>query len=434
MIEVIYKDEKQETRENEGMFVLPKNIRQIGLPDEGYRIYVEDYVYTFLGRIVSVADAEEESDNCLAVFTGETKWAAGVGYVFIKGAVFLQENEITADHAEFTDTLWQYIQEETERYFGGQEIVGWFFAQRSTGLKVSEALRRAHLKHFGGEKVLMLMDTEEKEEAFFRYENGFMVKQDGYYIYYEKNPQMQLYMMEKNHQLQQDTPEEVQDDAVRTFRKIIRKKQGGNAEETEERTSVFSYAATACLALAVLTVGIQFYQKNDRMEVKEASSKSAVVETISETPKPKEPKEKTLTPTSAVKKDPTKIPISITPTVPVPTEMPAIREIEEKTDATGGEAETISESMEEDKEEDLYREEADTRKAEQRIRQEQDVETKSESASVNGGLSYIIKPGDTLYQISIAQYGTMEMVEKICQLNGIEEDGIIYPGQIIVLP
>ena len=31
MIEVIYKDEKQEARGNEGIFELPKNIRQIGL-------------------------------------------------------------------------------------------------------------------------------------------------------------------------------------------------------------------------------------------------------------------------------------------------------------------------------------------------------------------------------------------------------------------
>lgn len=31
----------------------------------------------------------------------------------------------------------------------------------------------------------------------FRYENSFLVKQNGYYLYYEKNPQMQSYMLEK---------------------------------------------------------------------------------------------------------------------------------------------------------------------------------------------------------------------------------------------
>ena len=50
------------------------------------------------------------------------------------------------------------------------------------------------------------------------------------------------------------------------------------------------------------------------------------------------------------------------------------------------------------------------------------------------GNSYVIKPGDTLYQISITKYGTMEKVAEICQANGLTEDEIIYPGQIIVLP
>ena len=42
MIEVIYKDEKQEAKGSEGMFSVPKNIRQIGQAGENYRIYMED--------------------------------------------------------------------------------------------------------------------------------------------------------------------------------------------------------------------------------------------------------------------------------------------------------------------------------------------------------------------------------------------------------
>ena len=42
MIEVIYKDEKQESKGNEEVFELPRNIRQIGLGNGDYRIYMED--------------------------------------------------------------------------------------------------------------------------------------------------------------------------------------------------------------------------------------------------------------------------------------------------------------------------------------------------------------------------------------------------------
>ena len=59
------------------------------------------------------------------------------------------------------------------------------------------------------------------------------------------------YMLEKNPELNQPEQELVADDAVKTFRKIIQKKHTEETQETEERASVFSYAATACLVLAV---------------------------------------------------------------------------------------------------------------------------------------------------------------------------------------
>ena len=48
--------------------------------------------------------------------------------------------------------------------------------------------------------------------------------------------------------------------------------------------------------------------------------------------------------------------------------------------------------------------------------------------------SYVIRPGDTLYQISMEHYGNMDEIEEICRLNGISQEEIIYPGQVIVLP
>ena len=97
-------------------------------------------------------------------------------------------------------------------------------------------------------------------------------------------------------------------------------------------------------------------------------------------------------------------------------------------------------------ESEIYREESDDRKAEQRVRQELASETGVAAdgsdiaeagmteTTAGRGNSYVIKPGDTLYQISIMKYGTMEKVAEICQANGLAEDEIIYPGQIIVLP
>ena len=168
MIEVIYKDEKQTTRGTEGNFNLPKNIRQIGLPGEEYRIYIEDYVYTFLKK---TAEKKEEKGS-VAVFAGEIKWADGKEYLFVKGAVLLETRECTEEHVEIEDAAWQKLHEEMEKYFPGQEIAGWFMTGKGLTMEVGENLQRIHLKYFGGEKVLMLMEPVESEEAFFLYENG----------------------------------------------------------------------------------------------------------------------------------------------------------------------------------------------------------------------------------------------------------------------
>lgn len=61
MIEVIYKDESQEGQNGEEPFGLPRNIRQIGLAAEDYRIYMEDYVYTFLVRLARAEDSLGEA-------------------------------------------------------------------------------------------------------------------------------------------------------------------------------------------------------------------------------------------------------------------------------------------------------------------------------------------------------------------------------------
>lgn len=58
----------------------------------------------------------------------------------------------------------------------------------------------------------------------------------------------------------------------------------------------------------------------------------------------------------------------------------------------------------------------------------------TESAAGTAHESYVIRPGDTLYEISMSRYGDMSAIEEICRLNGFSEDEVIYPGQIIVLP
>ena len=424
MIEVIYKEDTTEQEAAQESFSMPRNVRQIGLANGDYRIYIEDYVYTFLCSLAE--DEKPEGQGSVAVLTGEIQWTADMTCIFIKGAIAADGMEAAAEHIDFSEKLWQKLQEDKDQYFPEQEIVGWFFAQPQIAMEITELFVKVHLRHFGGEKILMLMDPGEREDAFFRYDGGMMAKLSGYYIYYEKNSQMQTYMIERSQKEGGEASEEVEDRAVRNFRKIIDSK---NPEERgEEKTSVFSYAATACIVLALAVVGVRFYRNYQVGQNIEGETRTASADIMQET-------EITQIPAASVQQ--------VTPTSWAElTESPKITPTAEPTLIP-----TVTISAEEAQ---IYKEESDTRKAQRRIQQKKQNEEESTGQDNSGQASsdqdsettsamqtrgsYTIRPGDTLYQISIENYGTMDKVTDICRANGISENEIIYPGQIIVLP
>lgn len=414
MIEVIYKEESQEVQNGEESFGLPRNIRQIGQTGENYKIYMEDYVYTFLVRLARNEDTTGELKARVAVLTGDIKWRSQEVYLFVKGAVVAEEMDAVPDHIDFSGEQWKQIQKDQKEYFEDQEIVGWFFSQPQLSMEVSEVMTKVHTKHFGGEKVLMLMEPQEREDAFFHYENNKMVQLGGYYLYYEKNPGMQTYMINKNKELQPEKQEQYEDKAVKNFRKIIADKK--EIKKESAAPSVFSYGLTACLAIAVLTVGVNFYRNYENIRQTEKEESATVSSVIVE--------EVTPSPSVMIKKD-------------VNSRNVSRKNIQSnRSHAENKQSETkplpTTQVENEDKTEQIYQQEADERKAKKRIREAAEKENSEASGKVHE--SYVIQPGDTLFQISMEKYGNTEAISQICRLNGMSADEIIYPGQVIVLP
>ena len=394
MIEVIYKDEKKKPVGNESFFQIPRNIRQIGDVYDHFKIYIEDYAFHYLDR-----SADEISDGKIALLLGRSNWAEGVTYVFIKSAFCLTGIEVDANHIPFDETVFLQADEVMKQYFSQQEIVGWFFTAPEYSMEITDAMVRAHLNYFGGnDKVFFMMEPIDGEEAFFRYDNGKMCRQRGYYLYYERNDAMQEYMIEVNHNMPMEKKESVSDQAVKDFRKII----SNQDKEEKKQLPYFMYASVAAAVLLILAFGTGYLK--DYQTIKEAGEN--ILETVSllpasesslsatptpsktaepmssETPLPSE-KEKTEsvvteTPIPAAKKETTPIP-SVTPT---PLESPQMTE-------TPAAAQTRT---------------------------------------------YTIRPGDTLTSISQSVYGNADQVNAICRLNNISKETIIYPGEKILLP
>ena len=48
--------------------------------------------------------------------------------------------------------------------------------------------------------------------------------------------------------------------------------------------------------------------------------------------------------------------------------------------------------------------------------------------------AYTVKPGDTLAQMCKEIYGTVELLDYICELNQLESVDLIYVGQELIFP
>lgn len=379
MIEIVYEKEKQKPEGNEGFFRIPNNIRQIGEVGGTQKIYIEDYAYTYLCRISS----ENSGKGIAAILLGQANWRDGISYLFVKSAVILADMEVNEEHLVFTQEIWNYVYEKNKEYFQEQEVVGWFLSIPGCSMEINQIICQTHLNHFGGnDKVLFVMEPLEKEEAFYRYEDGNMTRQTGFYVYYEKNESMRNYLVSQNEKSEKKS-EEVNDEAVHTFRKKIEKKT-----EQEKKKAGFPLFKTAsvCAAAAVLAVGVLYL--NDYKKLKGTQEVLAGLEDTRE-----ENDKEAVTPVNA------------------PSSEKNQKEEEQSTEKETGI-------------EDLQQQEVQT----------QNEPEKEEAADTPVHQSYTIQPGDTMTRISVKNYGTIKKIKEICELNNMSETDTIYPGQIILLP
>ena len=82
---------------------LPKNIRQIGERDPVLKLYVEDYVNTYLRRLYPTGG----QDLRVGLLLGENREEDGVPYLFVDGALEIEGASIGGEKVEFSEELWK---------------------------------------------------------------------------------------------------------------------------------------------------------------------------------------------------------------------------------------------------------------------------------------------------------------------------------------
>ena len=188
---IVQKEEEERPEDGNRLFKLPKHIKQIGRGGNCPEIYIEDYAEGYLRRLAGSDYAECR----VAVLVGEFIKSEGKRYVFIRGAI--EAEDVMEDNvARFTSDAWAGVYEKIKRYFPYYEAVGWFLGGPEFLTEVNDAVRQTHLDWFGGrDRVLFKIDPVEKDAVFYLYDKGELKQWPGYCIYYEKNEEMQDYLV-----------------------------------------------------------------------------------------------------------------------------------------------------------------------------------------------------------------------------------------------
>lgn len=426
---------------------LPRNIRQVGQIESDMRIYVEDYVMTYMKR---VADGRE---NSVLILFGSTGPVEGINATFISGAVNATD-DIFIESDTIKGEVWDKIYEEGGKYFEGLNIVGWAYvtSQYQEGDMfgfMMNRLLRIHKENFpGNDRVLMLYDGEAKEEEFYRFVSGELKKQRGHFIYYERNDNMQEYMISNNASPGMETgynDEITKKIRMKTERDVVRSGVISEPDKKNEKNSIANVCyKAAMLAAVVLLFGAAAKVKGvDSQTIKDAINAGASKETS---------KENTSN-GNGQKIDVEDVRGNI-PEKKTETDADKSGESNNDSETKDGEAKADESKDDEKKDSETKNDEnkdADTKTGEAESEEKTDDKKKDDEDTKNNikednkndentksasaySTTYVVKEGDTLAGISIKLYGNIYKVESICKANNITDENMIHPGDKLTIP
>lgn len=398
---------------------LPKNVRQIGNVSDSSKIYVEDYVDTFFNQLCSKADQEMIG----AFLIGETVQEEEQDYIYVYGAIQMKELLVKGKEFIIEENVWQHACETCKEYFGNAEILGWFITGGENNVEVNHNIKKIHQKYFHREKSLFITkNARDKEEKFYIYKFRDMMECGGHYVYYEKNLEMQNYMIASRKRSGFTPSEIIEDRVTKNFRNLVREKTEQNEQRAHSR---MVYAMSTFLVLVVLVIGVTMINNYDKMKSVQ-NTLDKLTENVSKGDKQetqeKEEKEEE--------------------SVEVLGDIVSSQQGEDK--------DTTEDTQEGDTQEGDAQEndtqEGDVPEGEAQEGQAQDGETQGEGDTAQDSAlqeqppettttkTYIVKEGDTLENISKKEYGDITHIEAICELNKLEDGNLIFIGQKLLLP
>ena len=406
---------------------LPKNIRQIGERDQIVKLYVEDYVNTYLKRLYPAGGQELR----VGLLLGGMEFNDGTPYIFIDGALEMEDVTDAGRRGMFSELAWKRAYRNMEQLFPKRTIQGWFICGRPGDDLSPINYWKQHIQYFGEPNKLMYLSngTDGEENIYITSEDGFY-KLQGYSIYYERNQMMQDYMVLRKDVKRIET--DTNDKVIEEFRK----RMDEHKVEVTDRHQTVGLLRGMCMAMSVVILagGIVMFNNYERMRDMESVIASAIPakaeqiligkkglekESKGESKVVVEEAEGGVYPTTAVNKE------TMSETMP--------RGAQGDTMAESKAAETLPPATQSAKETATQpAKETATQPATEAATQPASQETE---AAVSGDPRvHVVQEGETLYGICIAEYQTMNKMKEICELNGLDDENKIVAGQKLLLP
>lgn len=412
MIEIICnKDDSDKSEENpkdnNTCIRRPKNIKQIGDVSSDKKIYIEDYAFTYINSIAYNSPQEEQA----GVLLGELAKEGNERCVFVKGVIKAALGDTSDTGIYFNENIWNKIYSDTEKYFPDLSVVGWFAVMPEVTDERMARLKKLHLDNFAGNmKTLYLVDTVEKEEHFYLYENGTLKRQKGYVCFYERNYEMQEYMLERS---EKKSCEDASDDRViRNIRNVIREKE----ELKEQRKSgSFMYGVSAFLVVVIIVIGINLMNNYEKMR-RLNQSVDNLMNQLEGNERGGQDGDDNGVHDSEASGD-----ISV--------DGNAI-----KVNRLSGDVYPLEENSTSDKTERGTVSDNNAASETTQAISESETDASVSSVKTDSYSMYTVKQGDTLMGICKRYYGTTTKYQEVMQYNGLDDSDMLYIGQQIKLP
>ncbi len=388
---------------------LPKNVRQIGNVSDNPKIYVEDYVDIFFGQLVEKAQEAPVG----AFLIGDIHREEEQEFIFINGAVRMQDLEMKNKEVVLGEKTWRKGCEDCKKYFGNKTILGWFLVAPEVPMALNHNLTKVHEKLFSKKsRVFIMKDAIEKEEDYYVHKYNDLMKIGGHYIYYEKNMDMQDYMIATRRDMGATPSEDYEDYATKNFRDIINKKQENSKKPQGKGQYRFATGMIIILMLsAVGVVAANQYGGLEALPILNMGSQSEVSE--DEEVLALEEEQQALVEEEDVKEE---------------------RVIESEEEGVG---ETLVEGVTEEviEEDAIEGENIEGEIVQEGVEEEAELpQGDAEEVILDLPETYTVQVGDTLVEICINRYGSMGKLDEICELNEMDVNDFIYVGQELLLP